>query len=209
MQKTGPNDANILLDAGVSQKWGETGYSLYERITIRPALTLNGITGGYQGTGIKTVIPARALAKISIRIVADQNPVEIDKLFRQHIARVTPSTVRVRMRTLAASNPALVNRNHPALQAAVFAYQKGFGSKPVFLRSGGSVPAASIFQKTLGIPTVLMGFALPDDRVHAPNEKFHLPNFFRGIETSIWYMAAAAKLGKARKKTTPQKEWQA
>ena len=209
MQKTGPNDANILLDAGVSQKWGETGYSLYERITIRPALTLNGITGGYQGTGIKTVIPARALAKISIRIVADQNPVEIDKLFRQHIARVTPSTVRVRMRTLAASNPALVNRNHPALQAAVFAYQKGFGSKPVFLRSGGSVPAASIFQKTLGIPTVLMGFALPDDQIHAPNEKFHLPNFFRGIETSIWYMAAAAKLGKARKKTTPQKEWQA
>jgi acetylornithine deacetylase/succinyl-diaminopimelate desuccinylase-like protein len=209
MQKTGPNDANILLDAGVSQKWGETGYSLYERITIRPALTLNGITGGYQGTGIKTVIPARALAKISIRIVPDQTPLEIEQLLSQHIARVAPSTVSVRMRTLAASNPALVNRNHPALQAAVFAYQKGFGSKPVFLRSGGSVPAASIFQKTLGIPTVLMGFALPDDRVHAPNEKFHLPNFFRGIETSIWYMAAAAKLGKARKKTTPQKEWQA
>jgi acetylornithine deacetylase/succinyl-diaminopimelate desuccinylase-like protein len=100
------------------------------------------------------------------------------------------------------SNPALVNRNHPALRAAVFAYQKGFGAKPVFLRSGGSVPAASIFQKTLGIPTVLMGFALPDDRVHAPNEKFHLPNFFRGIDTSIWYMAAAAKLGNIRRKAT-------
>jgi acetylornithine deacetylase/succinyl-diaminopimelate desuccinylase-like protein len=98
------------------------------------------------------------------------------------------------MRTLGASNPALVNRNHPALRAAAFAYEKGFGARPVFLRSGGSVPAASIFQKTLGIPTVLMGFALPDDHVHAPNEKFHLPNFYRGIETSIWYLAAAAKL---------------
>ena len=209
MQKTGPKDANILLDAGVPKEWGESGYSLYERITIRPALTLNGITGGYQGTGIKTVIPARALAKISIRIVPDQNPLEIDKLFRQHIARVAPSTVSVRVRTLAASNPALVNRNHPALRAAVLAYQKAFGAKPVFLRSGGSVPAASIFQKTLGIPTVLMGFALPDDQLHAPNEKFHLPNFFRGIETSIWYLAAAAKLGKVREEAASQKEWRA
>jgi acetylornithine deacetylase/succinyl-diaminopimelate desuccinylase-like protein len=209
MQKTGPKDADILRDAGVPKEWGETGYSLYERITIRPALTLNGITGGYQGTGIKTVIPARALAKISIRIVPDQNPLEIDKLFRQHIARVAPSTVSVRVRTLAASNPALVNRNHPALRAAAFAYQKGFGATPVFLRSGGSVPAASIFQKTLGIPTVLMGFALPDDQLHAPNEKFHLPNFFRGIETSIWYLAAAAKLGKVGEEAASQKEWRA
>jgi acetylornithine deacetylase/succinyl-diaminopimelate desuccinylase-like protein len=206
MQKTGPKDASILRDAGVAKDWGETGYSLYERITIRPALTLSGITGGYQGTGIKTVIPARALAKISIRIVPDQKPGEIEKLFREHIARVAPSTVNVRIRTLAASNPALVNRNHPALRAAVFASQKGFGATPVFLRSGGSVPAASVFQKTLVIPTVLMGFALPDDRVHAPNEKFHLPNFFRGIETSIWYLAAAAKLGKIPGETARQKE---
>jgi acetylornithine deacetylase/succinyl-diaminopimelate desuccinylase-like protein len=200
MQNAGPKDADILRDAGAPKAWGENGYSLYERVTIRPALTLNGITGGYQGAGIKTVIPARALAKISIRIVPDQNPREVEQLFRQHIARVAPSTVRVKVRMLAASSPALVNRNHPALRAAAFAYQKGFGAKPVFLRSGGSVPAASIFQKTLGIPTVLMGFALPDDRVHAPNEKFHLPNFFRGIDTSIWYMAAAAKLGNIRRK---------
>jgi acetylornithine deacetylase/succinyl-diaminopimelate desuccinylase-like protein len=209
MQRTGPKDADILRDAGVPKEWGETGYSLYERITIRPALTLNGIAGGYQGTGIKTVIPARALAKISIRIVPDQNPGEIEQLFRQHIAQVAPSTVNIRMRTLAVSNPALVNRNHPALRAASFAYQKGFGSKPVFLRSGGSVPAASVFQKMLGIPTVLMGFALPDDQVHAPNEKFHLPNFFRGIETSIWYLAAAAKLGKSPHEAAPQEDWQA
>jgi acetylornithine deacetylase/succinyl-diaminopimelate desuccinylase-like protein len=216
MERTGPTDAEILRDAGVPE-WGEVGYSVYERITIRPALTLNGITSGYQGAGVKTVIPALALAKMSIRIVPDQTPREIQQLFRQHIARIAPSTVNIRIRTLGASHPALVNRNHPALRAAAFAYEKGFGSKPVFLRSGGSVPAASMFQKTLGIPTVLMGFALPDDRVHAPNEKFHVPNFFRGIETSIWYLAAAAKLRNTRREAaprgmsqgTPQEEWRA
>jgi acetylornithine deacetylase/succinyl-diaminopimelate desuccinylase-like protein len=113
------------------------------------------------------------------------------------------------MKTLGVSNPALVNRNHPALRAAVTAYQKGFGAKPVFLRSGGSVPAASIFQKTLGIPTVLMGFALPDDRIHAPNEKLHLPNFYRGIETSIWYLATAANLRTTNHKAVAQEAWRA
>jgi acetylornithine deacetylase/succinyl-diaminopimelate desuccinylase-like protein len=209
MKRMGPKDWEILRDARVPKEWGEAGYSLYERITIRPALTLNGIKGGYEGAGIKTVIPARALAKISIRIVPDQDPREIEQLFRRHIARVAPPTVSVRMRTLGVSNPALVNRNHPALQAAVFAYQKGFGSRPVFLRSGGSVPAASVFEKRLGIPTVLMGFALPDDQVHGPNEKFHLPNFFRGIETSIWYLAAAAKLGNIRREAALHEEWRA
>jgi acetylornithine deacetylase/succinyl-diaminopimelate desuccinylase-like protein len=199
MERTGPKDSEILRDAGVAQAWGEPGYSLYERVTIRPALTLNGISGGYQGAGIKTVIPARALGKISLRLVPDQDPPEIAQLLHEHIERVAPATVSVRVRTLGASNPALVNRNYPALRAAAFAYEKGFGARPVFLRSGGSVPAASIFQKTLGIPTVLMGFALPDDHVHAPNEKFHLPNFYRGIETSIWYLAAAAKLAAKRK----------
>jgi acetylornithine deacetylase/succinyl-diaminopimelate desuccinylase-like protein len=204
MEKAGPRDASILSDAEVPQSWGEPGFSLYERITIRPALTLNGIVGGYSGHGIKTVIPARALAKLSIRIVPDQSPREIEQLLREHVARVTPPTVTASVRTLAVSNPALVNRNHPALRAAAFAYRQGFGSWPVFLRSGGSVPAASIFQKALGIPTVLMGFALPDDHVHAPNEKFHLPNFFRGIETSIWYLAAAARTADSRGR---QKLW--
>jgi acetylornithine deacetylase/succinyl-diaminopimelate desuccinylase-like protein len=197
MKRTGPKDEEILRDARVPQAWGEKGFSLYERITIRPALTLNGIAGGYQGAGIKTVIPAQALAKFSIRLVPDQDPREIDALVRKHIARVTPPTVRVNMRTLGISHPALVNRNHPALQAASFAYAKGFGAHPVFLRSGGSVPAASILQKALGAPAVLMGFALPDDHIHAPNEKFNLKNFFQGIETCIWYLAAAAQMKEA------------
>jgi acetylornithine deacetylase/succinyl-diaminopimelate desuccinylase-like protein len=145
------------------------------------------------------VIPSRASAKISIRIVPDQDGAEIDRLLRRHIARVVPATVSVKLRMLAAANPTQINRNHPALRAAEFAYEKGFSARPVFLRSGGTVAAAGIFQKTLGVPTVLMGFALPDDRLHAPNEKFHLPNFFQGIETSIWYLAAAAKLRQGRR----------
>jgi acetylornithine deacetylase/succinyl-diaminopimelate desuccinylase-like protein len=209
MERTGPKDEDILRDADVPRDWGEAGYSLYERVTIRPALTLNGINGGYNGAGVKTVIPARATAKMSIRLVPDQNPREVEQLVRRHIVHATPSSVSVKMKTLGVSNPALVNRNHPALRAAAFAYQKGFGSKPVFLRSGGSVPAASIFQKSLGIPTVLMGFALPDDRIHAPNEKFHLPNFYRGIETSIWYLAAAGKLENTSRQNAPQKAWHA
>jgi acetylornithine deacetylase/succinyl-diaminopimelate desuccinylase-like protein len=208
MERTGPEDAEILRSAQVPRAWGEAGYSLYERTTVRPALTINGMNGGYQGHGIKTVIPAHALAKISIRLVPDQSPRQIEQLLREHLARVVPPTVNVRMRTLGLSGPALVNRKHPALKAAVFAYQRGFGASPVFLRSGGSVTAAGIFQKALGIPTVLMGFGLPDDRIHAPNEKFHLPNFFRGIETSIWYLTAAARLGKVRHRGALQQKRQ-
>jgi acetylornithine deacetylase/succinyl-diaminopimelate desuccinylase-like protein len=200
MRRVGPHDADILRNAGVSNGWGEAGYSLYERVTIRPALTVNGIIGGYQGAGIKTVIPASALAKVSIRLVPDQTPDEVDRLFREHLARVAPPAVNVEIRTLRSSHPVMVNRNHPALRAASGAYEKGFGTKPVFLRSGGSISAASIFQKQLGVPSVLMGFALPDDHAHAPNEKFYLPNFFRGIETSIWYMTIAAGIGQGARK---------
>ena len=173
-------------------EWGERGYSLYERLTLRPALTINGISGGYQGPGGKGVIPARATAKLSLRLVPDQDPQEVDRLFRNQIARITPSTVHSTVRTLSRAEPVLIDPRHPAVRAAKLAYRKGFGAAPVFLRSGGTIPILSTFQKTLGIPTVLMGFALPQDRVHAPNEKFHLPNFFRGIETSIWFMDALA-----------------
>lgn len=195
MQRMGPPDAAILRDSGAKLAWGEEGYSLYERTTIRPSLSLHGIVGGYGGPGVKMVIPAKAAAKASVRLVPDQDPREIERLFREHVARVAPAEVKVKIRTLSSSNPVLVDRNHPALRAAAFAYRKGFGTWPVFLRSGGTISVTDTFQKVLGIPTVLMGFALPDDRIHAPNEKFHLPNFFRGIETCIWYLTAAAKPG--------------
>ena len=185
MAQAGPSDAQLLHHARAGIGWGECGYTLYERTTIRPALTLTGIGGGYQGLGVKAVIPARAMAKINFRFVPEQDPHEIDHLFRQHIARIVPPAVSSTMRTHLRAKPALANRNHPALCAAARAYHQGFGVPPVFLRSGGTIPVVNTFHELLGIPTVLMGFALPDDRMHAPNEKFHLPNFYRGIATSI------------------------
>jgi acetylornithine deacetylase/succinyl-diaminopimelate desuccinylase-like protein len=206
MARVGPPDEQILEDGGAAMGWGECGYTLYERTTIRPALTVNGIVGGYQGPGGKGVIPARALAKLSFRLVPDQDPREVDRLFRKHIARLTPPTVRLTVRSLFAGKPALVRRQHPAMRAAATAYRKGFGATPVFLRSGGTIPVVSAFQDLVGFPTVLMGFALPDDRMHAPNEKFHLPNFYNGIATCIWFLAS---IGEARKLLFELKETEA
>ena len=194
MERHGPTDEKILRDAKAEQKWGEPGYTLYERTTIRPALTLNGIIGGYQGEGGKAVIPARSTAKINIRLVPDQEPHEIESMFRTHIANITPLTVRSSVRKVHAGHPVVLDRNHPAMHAAARAYLKGFGRLPVFLRSGGSIPIVSTFQRTLGIPTVLMGFALPDDRIHAPNEKFHLPNLYRGIVTCLSFLDELKKV---------------
>jgi len=192
MAHTGPSDRDILTAAGAEKAWGEPGYSEYERTTIRPALSINGVVGGYQGDGAKAVIPATAVAKLDFRLVPDQQPREIERLLRQHIACVTPPTVRSTVRILAAAPAALVDRRDRALRSAAFAYRKSFGVSPVLLRSGGTIPVTHTFQRVLGVPTVLMGFALPEDRIHAPNEKFHLPNFFRGIQTCVWFLRAVA-----------------
>lgn len=186
---TGPTDEEMLRAARTTKSWGERGYTPYERTTLRPALTINGVTGGYQGSGPKAVIPARASAKLAVRLVPDQNPKEIEQLLRKHIARMTPPTLRSSVRTDLSVNSVLISRRHPFVRAAAKAFQKGFGAAPVFQKSGGTIPAVSFFHNVLGLPTVLMGFGLPDDRIHAPNEKFHLPNFHQGIATSIWYMA--------------------
>lgn len=206
MARTGPADEDILQDAQVEHGWGESGFSLYERTTIRPALTLNGMAGGHYGRGSKSIIAASAIAKIGFRLVPDQDPQKIAKLFREHIANITPVAVRAAVRTFAPIQPALVDRNHPALKAAAFAYKKGFGFSPVFTRSGGSIPVVNTFQKILGCPAVLMGFGLPDDQIHGPNEKFNLTNFDKAIATSIWYLAAAAKL-RGERAVLKEMEW--
>jgi acetylornithine deacetylase/succinyl-diaminopimelate desuccinylase-like protein len=202
MQRNGPPDRQILRDAEIEAGWGERGYTLYERVTVRPSLTINGISSGYQGVGGKAVIPSRALAKLSFRLVPDQRPREIEILFRRHIARITPPAVKSIVRTSQAANPAVIDRRDPALRAAAVAYSKAFGAAPVFLRSGGSIPVVNTFQRVLGIPTVLMGFALPDDHIHAPNEKFHLPNFHKGIETSIWFLWEIARQMMSKERAT-------
>ncbi len=194
MARVGPTDREILGHARAVRGWGERGYSLYERTTIRPALNVTGITGGHQGAGGKSIVPARALAKIDIRLVPDQEPADVERLFRAYVRELTPATVRSEVRTFFRTRPALVARNHPAMRAAFAAYRRGFGVTPVFVRSGGSIPVVNEFQELLGAPTILMGFALPDDRIHAPNEKFHLPNFFKGIETCIAFLRKAACL---------------
>jgi acetylornithine deacetylase/succinyl-diaminopimelate desuccinylase-like protein len=202
----GAPDAMVLKDAQAQRGWGERGYSLYQRLTVRPALTVNGISGGYQGPGAKGVIPGRAVAKLSFRLVPHQDPCEVDRLFRAQIARLTPRTVRTAVRTVVAARPALVDPDQPIIKAAAFSYAKGFGAAPALLRSGGTIPVVASFQDMLGAPTVMMGFALPDDRMHAPNEKFHLPNFFNGIATSIWFLAAlgATATAKRRSRTRTQ-----
>jgi len=209
MARSGPTDEKILSDAKVDHSWGESGYTLYERTTIRPSLGINGIVGGHYGPGVKGVIPARAIAKLSFRLVPDQEPRKIARMFREHIARITPAAVESFVKTSSPVQPALIDRNHPAVHAARFAYKKAFGAHPVFLRSGGSIPVVNAFQKYLGIPTVLMGFGLPDDQIHAPNEKFHLPNFYRGIETSVWLMAALQKALRAKRQTLNSSQAQA
>jgi acetylornithine deacetylase/succinyl-diaminopimelate desuccinylase-like protein len=189
LAQKGPTDEQLLRHAQAAEGWGESGYTLYERTALRPALTINGLRGGYQGPGGKAVIPARAAAKLNFRLVPDQDPDEVERLFRRHLARTAPRTVRVRVRTHLKARPAVVSRRHPAVRAAEAAYSQGFGAAPVFLRSGGTIPVVNTFQEVLGVPTILMGFALPDDRMHAPNEKFHLPTFFRGVATCIWLLA--------------------
>lgn len=192
MAGNGPTDEQLLSNAQTSRVWGERGYSLYERTTIRPSLTISGITGGYQGPGPKTIIPARAVAKLNLRLVPDQDPGEIERLVRKHIARLTPFTLRASIRSQLAAKPVLVDRAHPLVKAAATACHKVFGATPVFVRSGGTNPAVTAFHDVLGLPTALMGFGLLDDRIHGPNEKFHLPNFHKGIATSIWFFHEVA-----------------
>jgi len=187
MKSVGASDHQILRDAGVTQSWGEEGFSLYERTTLRPAFTINGITGGHQGPGGKGIIPARASAKISFRLAPNQDPGRVERQFRQYINCLKPAGVQTEVRKYFGTRPTVLSRRHPMMRAAALAYEHGFGSKPVFLRSGGTIPVVNIFQDVLNVPTALMGFALPDDRMHAPNEKFYLGNFYRGINTCIWF----------------------
>jgi acetylornithine deacetylase/succinyl-diaminopimelate desuccinylase-like protein len=176
-------------EAGVSKTWGEAGYTVLEQIGARPTLDVNGLVGGFTGEGSKTIIPSTARAKVSMRLVADQDPYEIRDLFTAHVRSLAPDTVRLTVRDWSMARPALVDRNIPAIQAAARAYRQAFGVEPVFKREGGSIPVVTMLKEVLGLETVLMGFGLPDDRVHSPNEKLNLKNFYRGIETVIHFMS--------------------
>jgi acetylornithine deacetylase/succinyl-diaminopimelate desuccinylase-like protein len=175
--------------AGVSVLAGEEGYTTIERVSVRPTLEIHGLPGGFTGPGKKTVIPARASAKVSMRLVPDQDPHQIAQLFEAYLRDMAPPTVELAVHTLGASRPTVIDYRAPAIQAIAQAFERGFGAPPVYMRGGGSLPIVADFQDTLGVPVVLIGFGMPDDNTHAPNEKFHLPNFARGIETLIHYFS--------------------
>ena len=187
------DDETFRAEAGIPATWGEAGYSVLEQITARPTLDCNGIWGGYTGDGSKTVLPSKASAKISMRLVPDQDHEEIGQLFRDYVTKVAPPQVQVKVKSLHGGRPAIVERNSPVIQAAAVALEKAFNRKPVFVREGGSIPVVSTFKRVLGVPTVLMGFGLSDDNLHSPNEKFYLPNFYRGIQASIYFLDELAQ----------------
>jgi len=175
-------------EVGVRELVGEPEIPLFERLWARPTLEVHGIRGGFTGEGAKTVIPARAVAKISMRLVADQRPDEALEQFRQAVAKACPRGVTAEVRNIHGAAPSLVDTDNPFIRAAARSLKDVFGKETVYIRSGGSIPIVGLFDQHLGIPSVLMGFGLPDDNLHAPNEKFHLPNFYRGIEAVARYL---------------------
>lgn len=177
---------------GAPALWGEKGFSTLERIGARPTLEVNGMVSGFTGEGSKTVLPAKAMAKISTRLVADQEPSDVYDQLCAYLKQRCPKTVTWDVTELTHGKGAIMNRKTPAMAAASEALKKVYGKDPIFKREGGSVPIVAMLQDKLGVDSVMLGFALPSDGIHGPNEKQYLPNFFRGIEAYIHFMAGLA-----------------
>jgi acetylornithine deacetylase/succinyl-diaminopimelate desuccinylase-like protein len=175
-------------EMGASALTGEPEFSLFERLWARPTIEVHGIRGGFIGEGAKTVIPAQAVAKLSARLVADQEPTEAVAQIQAAVTAACPRGVTASFQLLHGGGPSLVNPDNPFLSAAAKAMTEVFGNETVYTRSGGSIPIVGLFDQHLGIPSVMMGFGLPDDNLHAPNEKLFLPNFYRGIEAVARYL---------------------
>ena len=180
---------------GVPQLHGEKDFTTVERLGARPALEVNGLLSGFTGEGSKTVLPAKAMAKISTRLVPDQDDKAVEEQLRAYMRQKAPPTVRWEVKRLVSSPGVLVERDSPGIRAAVAALEATFGVKPVFRLEGGSVPVVSMVQARLGVDSILMGFGLPDDNLHAPNEKLHLPNYYHGIEAYIRFFDFVAQPG--------------
>jgi acetylornithine deacetylase/succinyl-diaminopimelate desuccinylase-like protein len=184
-----PLDETFYLEqTGAPELFGETGYTAYERVGARPTLEVNGLLSGFTGEGSKTVLPAKAMAKISMRLVPDQNPDEVYQQFKRYLEKNAPPTIRWELEDLNQGDAAITDCNMTGVVALSQAMEATWGKKPVYKREGGSVPVVAQMQKILGIESVLTGFGLPDDNLHAPNEKIHLPTFFNGIDTFIRYL---------------------
>ncbi len=192
------NERRYRKQIGAPKLFGESGYSTLERVWARPTLEVNGLLGGFTGEGAKTVIPAVAMAKVSMRLVPDQDPDVIAKLFEDHVRKIAPKTVEVTVTRMHGGHPWITSYDNPYIQAASRAIEQGFGKPPVFCREGGSIPVVFTFQKVLGLPSVLFGVGLPDENAHAPNERLDLGNFHNGIIASaILYDELARTKGRA------------
>jgi len=174
---------------GSSALVAETGYSVLESLWTRPTLDVHGMPGGFIGAGAKTVIPAKAVAKISMRLVPNQVPAEVFAQYKAYVESIVPRGVEVAVRLIHSADPIVVSTDNPFVKAATSAMHEVFAKDTVFVRSGASIPIVGDFVRELHLPTLLMGFGLPDDNLHAPNEKFHLANFHRGIESIVRFLA--------------------
>ncbi len=176
------DEVRVKNYVGVDQLVGEPDYSMVERQTARPTLDVNGIWGGFAGEGAKTIIPARAGAKVSMRLVPNQRAAAINERFKSFIHSIAPSTVKIQISEMHGSDPVLIELNQPAMEAAARAIEFGFGKKPVFIREGGSIPIVGLFKEVLDCGSILLlGWGSPDDGAHSPNERFSLEDFHRGI----------------------------
>ena len=180
------SEKNYKKDFGVLKLFGETGYTTLERTWARPTLEVNGLLSGFTGEGAKTVLPAISMAKISMRLVPDQDPGKIADLFQAYVEDLAPKTVTIKITRMHGGKPWMTSFDHPFVQAAARAIEKGFGRAPIFTREGGSIPVVSTFQQELGVPSVLFGVGLPDENAHAPNEKLDVSNFHNGIVASAY-----------------------
>ncbi|HEV8339404.1 MAG TPA: dipeptidase [bacterium] len=191
------SEEDYLKDVGAEAAPGEEGYDLFDRLWARPTLEVHGIPGGFTGPGAKTVIPAHASAKISMRLVPDQRPKSVLKAFTKKVQQLTPPGVRTEVRVHSLADPAVVSPDEPAVRLAAQALEEVIGRAPVYIREGGTVPVVAGFVNALRAPAVVMGFGLRDDRLHSPNEKFYLPNFYRGIDTIIRFLELVGERGVA------------
>jgi acetylornithine deacetylase/succinyl-diaminopimelate desuccinylase-like protein len=180
------NETRYRKELGAPKLFGESGYSTLERVWGRPTFEINGVLAGFTGEGAKTVIPAVSMAKVSMRLVPDQDPDNIAKLFEAYVAKIAPKTVEVKVTRMHGGKPWMTEFDNPYVQAAGRAIEKGFGKAPVFNREGGSIPVVATFQEILGLPSVLFGVGLPDENAHAPNEKLDLGNFHGGVIASAF-----------------------
>jgi acetylornithine deacetylase/succinyl-diaminopimelate desuccinylase-like protein len=184
---------NYKKDLDIAETQGEDGYTTIERTGIRPTLDVNGIWGGYTGEGAKTVLPSKASAKISMRLVPNQDSAEITELFTKHFQSIAPKSVKVKVTAHHGGQPAVTSTTSKAYKSAEKAFEQVWGKTPIPTRDGGSIPIVSLFKKELGLETVLMGFGLDSDAIHSPNEHYGIKNFTLGIETIVAFYQHFAK----------------